>query len=162
MSVDWAELLRQRADKYDVFKTNEIKRFVCPNGAAYALEVARDLHSLRLGLSGSFAAESLVSTAVPALLILYSNDSVEPLVQEANLLDSDVGSNVVIAKPYDSVVFDRPIPHHDLGPVSLLNPSQIAIDCLSGNGRMPQEGAALLDWMSINEDVWRQPLAQTP
>jgi hypothetical protein len=35
--------------------------------------------------------------------------------------------------------------------------NQIALDCLTGNGRMPQEGEALLDWMAEDEGRWRLP-----
>jgi hypothetical protein len=31
------------------------------------------------------------------------------------------------------------------------------MDCLTGNGRMPSEGEALLTWMMENEPVWRAP-----
>jgi hypothetical protein len=34
-------------------------------------------------------------------------------------------------------------------------PSQVAVDCLTGNGRMPAEGEALLEWMLANESEWR-------
>jgi hypothetical protein len=34
-------------------------------------------------------------------------------------------------------------------------PSQVAIDCLSGSGRMPSEGEALLEWMRRHEGRWR-------
>ena len=34
-------------------------------------------------------------------------------------------------------------------------PSQAAADCLTGNGRMPAEGDALLKWMMENESLWR-------
>ena len=34
-------------------------------------------------------------------------------------------------------------------------PSQAAADCLTGNGRMPAEGDALLQWMIENESLWR-------
>jgi hypothetical protein len=50
------------------------------------------------------------------------------------------------------VVFERPrlidgVPHVAL--------SQLAIDCLSGPGRMPAEGEAVLDYMVQTENSWR-------
>jgi len=36
-------------------------------------------------------------------------------------------------------------------------PSQVAIDCLSGSGRMPAEGEAVIEWMLANEERWRLP-----
>jgi len=32
---------------------------------------------------------------------------------------------------------------------------QAALDCLTGNARMPAEGGALLTWMGKNEARWR-------
>ncbi len=35
-------------------------------------------------------------------------------------------------------------------------PSQTAVDCLTGNGRMPSEGEAVIEWMANNEAKWRK------
>jgi hypothetical protein len=35
-------------------------------------------------------------------------------------------------------------------------PSQVAVDLLTGPGRSPSEGEALLDWMGDNERQWRR------
>lgn len=37
-----------------------------------------------------------------------------------------------------------------------LRNSQVAVDLLTGPGRNPAEGQALLDWMEINERAWRK------
>jgi len=156
--VDWRELLKRRAESYDVFTSNPVQRFVCPNGPAFALEVARDLRLHRVALSGSFAAEQIVSVAAPAFLLLYADPAPSPLIEMARLLPADAGANVVIATPYDDVVWERqyditaPLPPR----VPLVGVSQLALDCLSGNGRMPQEGEALLSWMAEDESRWRR------
>jgi hypothetical protein len=155
--TDWRGLLERRAETYGVFSSNALESYVCPNGPAYALEVARDLRLPHVALSGSFAAGQIVSAAPPALLLLYATSDTTGLVGSAGLLPADSGANVVIATPYDSVVMDRQYPlTASLPPlVPLVALSQIALDCMTGNGRMPQEGAALLDWMAQNEDQWR-------
>lgn len=33
--------------------------------------------------------------------------------------------------------------------------SQVAVDLLTGPGRGPAEGDALIEWMEQNEDAWR-------
>ena len=33
--------------------------------------------------------------------------------------------------------------------------AQIAVDLLSGSGREPAEGEAILDWMEEHQDEWR-------
>jgi hypothetical protein len=118
-----------------------------------------------VALSGSFAAGQIVSAAPPALLLLYASSEPIRLVDSAGLLPADSGANVVIATPYDSVVMERQYPiAAPLAPlVRLVALSQIALDCMTGNGRMPQEGTALLDWMAENQDQWRiERLSELP
>lgn len=156
--VDWRELLKRRAERYDVFTANRVQRFVCPNGPAFALEIARDLHLHGIALSGSFAVEQIVSVAPPALLLLYAETAPLPLIEMGRLLPADTGANVIIATPYDHVVLERQYDITDPLPprVPLVGVSQLALDCLTGNGRMPQEGEALLTWMAEDESRWRR------
>ncbi len=165
--VDWRELLKRRAESYAVFTSNSVRKFVCPNGPAYALELAGDqpMRGYKLALSGSFAAERVVSVAPPALLVLYADTEPSPLIQSAGLLPADAGANVVIATPYDAVAMEPRWPEKPPIPprLPLVAASQLALDCLTGNGRMPQEGEALLDWMAEDESRWRLPsLADLP
>jgi hypothetical protein len=163
--VDWRELLKRRAESYAVFTSNRLQTFVSPKGAAFALESIRDLGAQELVLSGSFGAEQLISLAPPALLLVYSESDDPALIDAAGLLPAAGGANVIIAKPYDSVVVERLFPNQTpvLPRVPLVAASQLAIDCLTGSGRMPQEGEALLDWMAEDESRWRLPtLADLP
>jgi hypothetical protein len=61
---------------------------------------------------------------------------------------------IITAVPYDPVVFRRTSTIDGLTFASVV---QVAIDCLAGMSRMPQEGDALLDWMARNESKWREP-----
>jgi hypothetical protein len=36
--------------------------------------------------------------------------------------------------------------------------SQLVMDCANGPGRLPEEGAAVLEWMQANEEAWRNPM----
>jgi len=38
----------------------------------------------------------------------------------------------------------------------------MAKDCMTGNGRMPAEGEALLSWMAHHEDDWRATSLKAP
>jgi hypothetical protein len=44
--------------------------------------------------------------------------------------------------------------------VTYASVAQIAIDCLTGMSRMPQEGKALLHWMRRHEPRWRSAILQ--
>lgn len=70
------------------------------------------------------------------------------------LLPTDRGANVVLLRPYDDVVL-REV--DDVDGLRVVVPSQLALDCLAGNGRMPAEGEALLTWMGEHQAQWRRP-----
>jgi hypothetical protein len=95
----------------------------------------------------------LAPVAAPALLTLYCNDP-DALAVPLDLLPADEGSNVAFLRPYDRVIWDRT---STADGISYAAPSQVAVDCLTGNGRMPAEGEALLTWMTGNESTWRLP-----
>jgi hypothetical protein len=150
--VDLPRLLRRWTEAYDVFKTNQAATFLAPRGAGQALEGMKDVASReRLAITGSFAAVRLAPVAAPALLIAYTDD-VGGVSRELGLLPADEGSNVMLLRPYDSVVWDR---NEFADGLRYVAPSQVAIDCLTGNGRMPAEGEALIEWMVANESKWR-------
>jgi len=84
-------------------------------------------------------------------------------VKVAGLLPADEGANVVLAKPADDVIMEPRWPGNRVLRVPVVAASQLALDCLTGNGRMPQEGAAFMDWMGENEGQWRaKSLAELP
>jgi hypothetical protein len=69
------------------------------------------------------------------------------------------GANVTLLRPFDDVVWERK--SADAG-VTYAAASQVAVDCLTGNGRMPAEGAAVLRWMTEHEEQWRLPNLPPP
>lgn len=151
-SVDVPSLIRRWTDEYDLLKTNVASTFVTPNGPASALEQLAGSHTpSALAVTGSFAAVRLAPVAAPALLVVYSAD-VGAVATQLRLLPSDRGSNVVLLRPFDPVIWERTTV--DDG-VMYVAPAQIAIDCLTGNGRMPSEGEAVLTWMDEDESRWR-------
>lgn len=154
-SVDLARLLRRWAESYDVFRADQTRAFLASRGARQILEDLKSGTSIgRVAITGSFAAVRLAPVAAPALLVAYAED-VDAVSRALGLLPADEGGNVVLLRPYDQVVWDRSVVEDGLRYVA---PSQIAVDCLTGNGRMPAEGEALLGWMVANESRWRLPL----
>lgn len=154
-SVDIPRLLRRWGNEYDVYRTNETSSYLAPQGVQQVLEQIRG--SAALGSSvvatGSFAAVRLAPVAAPALLTLYCSDP-DGLALPLDLLPADEGSNVALLRPYDKVVWERTSSEDG---ICYAAPSQVAVDCLTGNGRMPAEGNALLTWMTENESAWRLP-----
>ncbi len=152
--VDVAGLVRRWAAGYDTFRTNRAERFIAPAGLDRVLErLAADPGlGTRVAITGSVAANRLAPVASPALLLLYC-DVPALLARDLELLPTEEGTNVMLLRPFDPVAFDR---GETEGGLRYAAPSQVAVDCLSGNGRMPAEGEALLDWMA-EESRWRAP-----
>lgn len=152
VAADYPGLLRRWAETYDVLKSNEAKRFIAPEGAAKLLESIKAVPSNgRVAVTGSFAAVRLAPVAAPALLLAYV-ENVSAIIDGLNLLPADEGANVVLLRPFDQVVWQGV--SRDDG-IAYVAPSQIAADCLTGTGRMPSEGEAIIAWMTENEDRWR-------
>lgn len=105
----------------------------------------------RFAITGSVAATRLAPITAPALLLAYCDDA-EGLARDLGLLPASEGANVVLLAPFDPVVWQRNDTDDGLRFVA---PAQVAVDCLTGNGRMPAEGEAILEWMAENEDAWR-------
>lgn len=149
-SVDVSRLLRRWAETYDVFRSNKVQRYLSPGGASTALQQLSSIAG-RVAVTGSFAASRLAPVAAPALLVVYT-DGPRAVAESLALIPADQGANVAILAPFDAVVWDRT---SILEGVAYVAPSQAAVDCLTGNGRMPAEGDALLQWMNENERAWR-------
>jgi DNA-binding transcriptional ArsR family regulator len=151
-SADIAGLPRRWAENYDVFSSNDAATFLAPRGGAQALSALGERPKAdETAVTGSFAAVRLAPVAAPALLAVYCNN-INALAGGLDLIPTDEGANVVLLRPFDSVVWSRTEEQEGIRYVA---PSQAAIDCLTGNGRMPAEGEALLDWLLANEREWR-------
>lgn len=152
INVEWQELIRRRATALDLLTQHTSKSFVSPNGARNALERLGATKEWAL-VTGSFAAVRLAPIAAPALLVAYSMRP-DDLASELNLRPVNEGADVVIVRPENPGVFRGA---KEDGEVAWAAPSQIAIDCFSGSGRMPSEGQAVIEWMALKEDQWRVP-----
>jgi hypothetical protein len=155
--VNWPSILRRRAQAIDLFRPTGAYRYVARQGAR---NVLKDLAGLQSDppptITGSFAASRLAPVAAPALLVVYTLTP-RNLAEELDLLPAEAGADTVLVRPDNDVVFARS--YRDEG-VSWAAPSQVAIDCLAGGGRMPVEGEALIEWMAANESQWRCPSIQ--
>ncbi len=150
-SVAVPELLRHWAQSYDVFATNDVAMFVAPRGVEAALGRLARSRKTHAVVTGSFAAARRAPVAAPRLLAVYCDD-VAAIAGAMGVLRATDGGNVAVLRPFDPVVWQRT---EREGGITYAAASQVAVDCLTGNGRMPAEGEALLDWMTENEDRWR-------
>lgn len=150
-SVDVPGLLRRWAESYDIFRSNATTMCLAPAGGNPTIK--RLATAGRTAVTGSFAAVRLAPVAGPALLTVYCDDPAA-LADTLELIPADQGANVAILRPFDPVAWERT---STVDGVTYAAPSQVAIDCLTGNGRMPAEGEALVEWMTSNEDAWRLP-----
>ncbi len=154
VDVDWESLIRRRAEVVDLLKPTGTYRFVARNGPASVLDQLREMPDERsFVVTGSFAAARLAPVAAPAMLVLYA---MEPrrLADRLGLMPVEFGADVILVRPDNEVVFQRAEPD---GNLLWAAPSQVAIDCLAGGGRMPAEGEAVIGWMGANEEAWRLP-----
>lgn len=153
-SVDVPGLLRRWASSYDVFRSNEALSLIAPSGVKALLEevLKPDPTDTEMVITGSFAAAAMMApVAAPALLLAYCERPRET-ASEHGLLVSEEGANVVLLSPFDPVAQERTSFQNGL---TYAAPSQVVVDCLTGNGRMPAEGEALLQWMVDDEAAWR-------
>ena len=76
----------------------------------------------------------------------------ERLAKVGRLLPATTGANVVLEVPYDEIVNERT---RVAAKLTYVSTAQAAIDCLTGSGRMPEEGEALIAWMRRNVGRWQ-------
>lgn len=168
-NVDWPALLRARASAHELMRANQSVAVVARQGRNRLLDALRMNKSRhRVVATGSFAAEAIAPTAVGGPLMLHippGPQVVNEVAKDLALLRADDGrgriSDVMLLQSMSDGAFDRPQRERVDG-VECVGLSQLVLDCLSGPGRMPAEGEAVLAWMQTHEGDWRQasPLAE--
>jgi hypothetical protein len=149
-TVDWVALLRRWATEYSFLRSNQVRSYLEPRSLEALKEKLRNSKA-SYALTGSAVASVIAPVASPRLTVAFS-DEPEQLAGELSLRESETGSNVMLARPFDTVVFDRAFGRDGLRFVS---PSQAAADLLTGPGRSPEEAESLIEWMRAHEDAWR-------
>jgi hypothetical protein len=150
VDLDWAGTIRRWARDYDVLNTNGSSTYLSPRGLPALAETLRTTKTA-YALTGSLAANEIAPYA-PARLAMVYVQNVGDAADAFDLRPTDAGGNVVLLAPYDPIVFVRTVERSNL---RLVNPTQLAVDLLTGPGREPSEGEELLDWMKDNTDAWR-------
>jgi len=149
--VDWRALIRRWTEDYSLFGSNRTATFLEPRGLSYLLRRLR--HSdLRYTATGSLGSASIAPVAPARLAVLFVDDT-ENAAGLLGLRPAEAGANVILAEPFDPVVYERCREHEGVYYVAL---SQNAADLLTSPGRGPSEGEELMAWMEENEGVWRE------
>lgn len=148
--VRWPDLIRRWAQDYSVMDSNRVTQFLDPRGLE-AFEQKLRSWKERYALTAAVAVPGGAEVAPGRLATCYvENTDVAPTALK--LRPTESGTNVLLIEPFDNVVFQRA--RREKGLV-LSAVSQCAVDLLTGRGREPAQGEALLEWMSRNEDAWR-------
>jgi hypothetical protein len=149
--VSWRPMLERWSLDYGFQHSNAVRRYLQPRGLPVLVERLQAARGLRYAVTGSLAAHRLAPYAPERLAMIYVDD-MERAAEALDLRAVDTGANVLLAAPAFDVVFDRT---SVVDGVAYTAPSQTAVDLLTGPGRSPAEGEALLDWMASNERSWR-------
>jgi hypothetical protein len=148
--VQWADVIRRWTLDYSFAKANTAGTYLEPRGLPALLDKLRRTDR-RYAITGSQAASVLAPIAAPRLLSVYV-ENLNEAAPALNLRPAERGANVVLAEPFNPVVFER---MQEADGILYAAPSQVVADLLTGPGRSPAEGEALLEWMKEHEDAWR-------
>jgi hypothetical protein len=142
---------RGRGEDYDLERQGRMLRFLLPRGIERAESSLRALDPDSYVASGSLAASKIAPYAETRLGVIYARDA-EELATALDARPASGTANLLVIDPADGAPFTRTSQRGGLRIASL---AQIAVDLLSGPGRNPEEGLALLEWMRRNEPEWR-------
>jgi len=148
--LDWIGTIRRWALDYDVLRTNDATAWLAPRGMDSLVGALRS-SSDRYVVTGSIAARNYVSVAPTRLAMVYVDDPLDA-AEKLGLRRVDVGANVMLLQPHDRGVIERCVASDGL---TTVGPAQLAVDLLTGPGRLSSEGEEVLTWMAENVDAWR-------
>lgn len=170
IDIDWPALLRTRAQQATALLTaNRVVAALARAGLDATLRALREDRARHPVLAtGSFAASGFARASVGGGLMLYvptEPAALEELTHDLALLRVDrlVDAEVLLLQPDTPAPWRRPQPRRVDG-VPVVGLSQLVLDCLSGPGRLPADGEAVLGWMSEHAADWRaaSPLSVAP
>ncbi|MDQ3092168.1 MAG: MarR family transcriptional regulator [Actinomycetota bacterium] len=151
VTVEWRRLLERWSEDYGFQRSNTVRGYLQPRGIRALTEELQSASDLPYVLTGSLAAERLAPYAPPRLATVYVDD-LDRAAERLNLRSVESGANVLLAAGDYDVVFERSV---EIEGLTFASPSQVAVDLLTGPGRGPSEGEALLDWMQTHECAWK-------
>lgn len=148
--VDWRALLSRWSEDYAFARSNHVVAYLDLRGRPAVLDGLRRTQ-IRYAITGAYAAEQLRTVAASPRLAVYTDQPAQ-LAEALGLVAKKSPATVLMAAPYDPVVFERTRMSDGL---CFAAPSQVAVDLLTGGDRDPQIAESLIEWMGENERVWR-------
>jgi hypothetical protein len=149
--VNWEALLQRWVQDYDFVKSNRTTTHLDPRGLRPLLDKVRSSR-LRYAVTSTLAAEARgAAVTAPRLAVIFVENAAKA-ADELGLRPAEAGGNVLLAEPFDPVVFERTAQLEGITYTAL---SQVAVDLLTGPGRGPADGESLLAWMKENDGAWR-------
>jgi hypothetical protein len=148
--VDLGRLLQQWANDAPLSARSSGSTWLDPRGLSAFLGRLQTA-GLRYALTSSLAAARKAPISSPRLASLYVDDP-DGFAEALGLRPAEAGANVLLLAPEDDGVFENRWNEEGLWYAAL---PQVAADLLSGTGRGPAEGEALIAWMTAHPEVWR-------
>ena len=150
VGVDWKALIERWCEEYSFVRSNRLARFLALRGPEQLME---RLQRTRLDyvITGNLAAQRRRTVVPTVVTYLYTTD-IPALALELQLEPAGRVADVILAEPYDPVVFERTWTEEGWRFAAL---SQVTADLLTSGDRNPQAAVALMTWMEENEDAWR-------
>jgi hypothetical protein len=165
VDVDWKGLLRSRAQSASSLMRTKHVSAIARRGRPQLLDALRSGRSeVPVVLTGSWVANQIAPLAVGGPLMAYvagGPDALRAATKPLGLMRVDEtanwsasGPDVILFQPPDDTPLQR---SQRLDGLDCVAASQLVLDCLTGPGRMPAEGEAVLTWMEENLLDWRRP-----
>ncbi len=144
-TIDKAALIRRWATDYAVLTSNDARGYLDPRGLENLVRrIAEGAIGEKYAITGSLAANRMAPIAPARLAMLYVDD-IESAASALKLRATETGTNVMLLAPFDDVVFERTWKDEGL---TLVAPSQAAVDLLTSPGRAPSEAEAVLSLLA--------------
>ncbi len=150
VDLDWEATIRRWSQDFEFARSNQLAYYLDARGLGVFTPKLSEA-KWTYAVTGALAAQRYAPIAPARQAAIYVEDS-SRAAERLKLRPADAGANVILAEPFDPVVFDRTTVRDELRGVAA---AQLAVDLLTGSGREPGEGDELLAWMRSNEDAWR-------
>ena len=149
-AVDWQALIRRWCEDYDLAESNQTASYLEPRGIPALIDKLPAMKTA-YATTGSLAAVQVTPMTSVRQAVIYVED-IEKAAEELKLKKVEAGANVMLAEPFDPVVFERTWQKEGVIYAAL---SQVAADLLTSPGRGTAEADALMRWMEDNPSAWR-------